>query len=218
MKNLNFLLFCLTSIFLFSCNKKSEKKLIVKENVSANQKNIDSIELTKLTRQVYEWHNMKPTDDFPYEYNEKGDSIFIGVDWEKYQNNIKLFKQTNYFSNAFLKRHNQIAKTLDISIKKADIAWRNINDGIPLWETGADNWCGCQDYNDEYWKTIVIDSLIINNNNAKFNWSLDKFSSHNYKITAKKENGKWKINKLDGFKYFYSVEEYDKMMKTKNQD
>ncbi len=165
----------MTSIFLFSCNEKSEKKLIVKENESANQKNIDSIELTKLIRQVYEWHNMKPTDDFPYEYNEKGDSIFIGIDWEKYQNNIKLFKQTNYFSNDFLKRHNEIAKTLDTSIKKADISWRNINDGIPLWETGADNWCGCQDYNDEYWKTIVIDSLIINKNNAKFNWSLDEY-------------------------------------------
>lgn len=218
MKNLNLLLFCLILIFLFSCNEKSEKKLNVKKNESVNPKNIDSIELTKLIRKVYEWHNMKPTDDFPYKYNEKGDSIFIGIDWEKYQNNIQLFKQTNYFSINFLERHNEIAKTLDKSIKKADKAWRNSNDGIPLWETGADNWCGCQDYNDEYWKTIIVDSLVINNNYAKFNWSLDKYSSHNYKVTAKKENGKWKINELDGFKNFYSVEEYDKMMKTKNQD
>ena len=218
MKNLNLLLFCLTSVLLLSCNEKSEKKPIVNENESVNQKNIDSIELTKLIRQVYEWHNMKPIDDFPYEYNENQDSIFIGIDWEKYQNNIKLFKQTNYFSNDFLKSHNEIAKTIDASIKKADITWRNSNDGMPLWETGADNWCGCQDYNEEYWKTIVIDSLNINKSIANFNWSLDEYSSHNYKVTAKKENGKWKINKLDGFKHFYSVEEYDKMMKTKNQD
>ena len=78
MKNLNLLLFCLTSVLLLSCNEKSEKKLIVNENESVNQKNIDSIELTKLIRQVYEWHNMKPIDDFPYEYNENQDSIFIG--------------------------------------------------------------------------------------------------------------------------------------------
>lgn len=216
MKKLNLLLFCLTFILLVSCNEKSEKKLIVIENESANKKNIDSIELTKLIRQVYEWHNTKPIDDFPYEYDEKQDSIFVGIDWDKYQKNIKLFKQTNYFSNDFLKRHNEIAKTLDSSIKKADRTWRNINDGMPLWETGADNWCGCQDYNEKYWKTIVIDSLNINKSNANFKWSLDKYSSHSYKVTAKKENGKWKINKLDGFKYFYSVEEYDKMMKIKN--
>lgn len=38
MKNLYFLLFCLTSVLLFSCNEKFEKRIISKENESANKK------------------------------------------------------------------------------------------------------------------------------------------------------------------------------------
>jgi hypothetical protein len=208
------LLFCvLTFILLCSCNEKTEKKNIVLENEISNQKEIDSIEITKLTRQVYEWHNRISIEDFPYKFNEEHDSIFVGIDWKEYQKNIEVFKQTNYFSNEFLNKHKEIAKTLDSSIKKADIIWRNSNDGMSLWETGADNWCGCQDYNEKYWETITIDKLNINKSEANFNWSLDKYNSHSYKVTVKKENGRWKINKLDGFKYFYSIEEYDEMMK-----
>jgi hypothetical protein len=213
MKILNLQIFCFAIIMIISCTKKAEKKAIVKETKTVNQTNIDSIELTKLIRQVYEWHNTKTLDDFPYKYDERQDSIFIGIDWAKYQENRQLFKQTNFFSNDFLKGHKEIAKTLDSSIRKADITWRNINDGIPMWETGADNWCGCQDYPEKYWKILTIDSLKIDKGNADFIWTWDKDISHSYKVKAKKENGKWKINSLDGFKYFYTVEAYDKMMK-----
>ncbi len=213
MKKLILIFYSLIFISLVSCNEKAEKKIIAIENETSNQKEIDSIEITKLIRQVYEWHNTISIDDFPYKFNEEQDSIFVGIDWDKYQKNIELFKQTNYFTNEFLNKHKEIAKTLDSSIKKADIIYRNNKDGMSLWETGADNWCGCQDYDEKYWETITIDKLNINKSEANFNWSLDKYNSHSYKITAKVENGQWRINKLEGFKHFYSIEEYDKMMK-----
>ncbi|MBN8642000.1 MAG: hypothetical protein J0L86_09340 [Flavobacteriales bacterium] len=213
MKKLNLFFYCLTIIVIISCNYKEEKKLTVNENTSGKQINTDSIELTKLIKQVYKWHNEKTLEDFPYKYHEKQDSIFVGIDWDKYQDNIEYFKQTKFFSKEFLKKHKDIATALDTSIKRADISWRNINDGIPIWETGADNWCGCQDYPEKYWTMLTIDSLIINGNFADFIWTWDKSSSHNYKVIAKKEDGTWKINSLDGFKHFYTVEEYDKIMK-----
>lgn len=213
MKTILLSIFCVTAIILTSCDEKTSNKTTINEIIVANQTSTDSIELTKLIRQVYEWHETNEIDDFPYKYDNNQDSIFIGIDWEKYQDNIELFKGANFFSNYFLKRHKDIAKTLDSSIRKADITWRNINDGIPLWETGADDWCGCQDYPDNYWKLLTVDSLTVKENFADFIWTWDKNFSHTYKVTAKKEGGKWKINSLDGFKYFYRVEDYDKMMK-----
>lgn len=212
MKKLNLFIFYVAIILLISCNEKSEKKLIANENINIT-KNNDSIEITKLIREVYEWHETNGIDDFPYKYDEIQDTIFIGIDWKKYQDNIINFKEKNFFSNDFLKQHKEIASTIDSSIKKADIKWRNINDGIPIWETGADDWCGCQDYPDNYWKLLTIDSLNVKENFANFIWTWDKEYSHTYKVTVKKEGGKWKINSLDGFKYFYKIDDYDKMMK-----
>lgn len=212
MKKLNLFIFYVAIILLISCNEKSEKKLIANENINIT-KNNDSIEITKLIREVYEWHETNGIDDFPYKYDEIQDTIFIGIDWKKYQDNIINFKEKIFFSNDFLKQHKEIASTIDSSIKKADIKWRNINDGIPIWETGADDWCGCQDYPDNYWKLLTIDSLNVKENFANFIWTWDKEYSHTYKVTVKKEGGKWKINSLDGFKYFYKIDDYDKMMK-----
>ena len=100
----------------------------------------DSIELTDLVRNVYEWHMTVRLNDFPYKHEEPGDTLFVGIDWEKYNNNIKVFKQTDFFSQDFLDKHKKIALIVDSSIKKADKEWRNINDGIPIWDSNADDW------------------------------------------------------------------------------
>ena len=214
MRILNFLFVILLIILFFGCKENFQNNITSKDNAITNKSNVDSLELTNLVRQVYDWNMNNEIDDFPYEY--ENDSIFVGIDWDKYRNNIEIFEKTNFFSIDFLNKHNQIAKSIDSSIRKADLRWRNRNDGISLWETGANDWCGCQDYPDNYWKTLTIDSLLINKDIAEFVWTWDKQMSHTYRVKAKKENGKWKINYLNGFKYFYTTQEYDKMMKDKN--
>lgn len=216
MKILNFHFVILAIISLFGCKENSENNLISNESTNFSQSDVDSTELTILIRNVYNWHENNELEDFPYKYKEGQDSIFIGIDWDKYQNNIENFEKTNFFSIEFFNKHKEIAKNIDASIKKADLKWRNRNDGISLWETGANDWCGCQDYPDDYWKTLTIDSLVINKDIANFVWTWDKQMSHTYRVKAKKENGKWKINSLIGFKYFYTTQEYDKMMEDNN--
>lgn len=216
MRVLNFYFVILVIILIFSCNKKAENNIIAKDSTTINQSNIDSTELTNLVRLVYEWHMNSEIEDFPYKYEDERDSIFIGIDWDKYQNNTEVFKKTNFFSIEFLNKHKEIAKNIDASIRKADLKWRNRNDGISLWETGANDWCNCQDYPDNYWTILTIDSLVINKDNADFVWTWDKDLSHTYRVKAKKENGKWKINSLHGFKYFLTSQEYNKMMKDDN--
>jgi hypothetical protein len=201
-------------ILLFSCGGQKNKMSDETEK-NASSINIEKIELTALTRQVYDWHMNNRIDEFPYSYEEQQDSIFSGIDWVQYQSNINLIENTGFFASDFFRKHKTIAMTLDSSIKKADITWRNLNDGIPLWETNADDWCGCQDYPDNYWEFLRIDSLSIENDYAEFIWTWDPETnrdSHTYKLSAKRENGRWKISSLEGFKYYYSVEHYDKLM------
>lgn len=212
---------CLLIIFsiislLTSYSGQNNKDSTLSENkIAIGKLENDSLELTALIRLAYEWHMTMRLNDFPYKYVEPGDTLFIGIDWEKYNNNIEVYKQTDFFSRDFLDRHKRIALTLDTSIQKADIEWRNINDGIPLWDTNADDWCGCQDFPDKYWEKQTIYDLFISNGFASFYWTWDdqlKANSLKYKMTAKKENNKWKINSMEGFDYYYSVDHYDKLM------
>lgn len=216
MRILSLLVVCSTLFMFLSCEEKSQFKSLLKDDKNIKYSNSDSIELTNLIRKVYEWHETNHFEDFPYEFKSVNDSIFIGIDWDKYKNNIEVFRKTNFFTSEFLNKHKLIATTLDSSIRTADVKWRNSNDGISLWETGADNWCGCQDNPEKYWKKMTIDSLIINKEVANFVWTWDKELTHTYKIEAFKEKGNWKINSLDGFKHFYTFEEYSKMMKNNN--
>ncbi len=210
-KNYLLMALAIAILILVSCNGGKSTN---KENTS-ELANKDSIEITTLVRQVYKWHMTENLNDFPYEYEKPGDTIFVGIDWYEYNRNIEKFKKTNYFTDDFLASHKVIATNIDSSMKKADIKWRNINDGIPLWDTDADDWCGCQDFPDNYWEIITLDSLKVLNNFASFNWTWDKEPSdypHHYKMTAKKIGDNWKINSLEGFKYYGSVKFYDKLM------
>jgi hypothetical protein len=213
----NFLLLIL-SFTLFACcnatNSNSDEQTKVKN--THEKVNQDSIELTNLVRQVYEWHMTKRINDFPYKYENPSDTIFIGIDWDIYNRNVEILKNTQFFTDDFLSFHKSIALTIDSSMKKADIKWRNINDGIPIWDTDADDWCGCQGYPDNYWEIITLDSLKIGIDYASFNWTWDTVPTeypHYYKITSRKIENKWKINWMEGFKYYGTVKDYDDVLK-----
>jgi hypothetical protein len=201
--------------FLTLC-KGSKNPNGLESQQSKNQLANDSIQLTTLVRQVYNWHMTDRLNDFPYKFESSSENIFTGIDWDLYDQNIEIFKKTNFFTDDFLSSHKTIALNLDSSIKKADIKWRDMNDGIPIWDTNADNWCGCQDYPDNYWEIITLSEIKITNDSASFYWTWDAspiFAPHKYKMTAHKKGEKWRINSLDGFKYFGSVEYYDRIMK-----
>jgi len=201
---------------LISCSNSTKKNPNQVENkTSFKSENTDSAKLTNLIREAYQWHMKKHLAEFPYKYEKESDSIFTGIDWDKYNQNIELFKKTNYFTNQFLEYHKSIALRIDKSIKKSSVKWRNINDGITMWDSEVEDWCNCQDYPDKFWETLLIDSLKIKNNFASFNlnWKTpNKYESMNYKITAKKEGRQWKINSLEGYKYYGTVEDYNKIM------
>jgi hypothetical protein len=220
MNKVDFLLLVMViTIFASYVNPAISK---TKNKIDTNSKfEKDSIELTKLVKDLYKWHEKKyHTSGFPYKSNKPSDSIFIGIDWAAYSKNFEAYKKTNFFSQEFLERHKTIAKTIDSSIKQASIEWRNYNDGIPLWDIDADDWCGCQDYPDNYWQLITLYNLNFSNNTVTFFWTWDNRNENlkhpfSYEMRAKKEKGVWKISYMQGFKYYGTVADYYKMMSRK---
>ncbi len=177
----------------------------------------DSIALTTLVRNLYKWHEQNPDKvGFNLKFNSPTDSIFTGIDWQAYNKDSRAWKETGFFSNIFLKMHRSITLSLDSSIHQASAEWRNINDGIPYWDTNADDWCGCQDSPDNYWKLITIKKFTKRIDTARFSWTWDTIDLPHpflYEMQAIKENGFWKISYMEGFKYYRTVADYEKIIK-----
>jgi hypothetical protein len=204
-----------TAIFLTNCNNSVSLKPGEKEDKQTISKT-DSAELTTLVRNIYKWHMSKRSNDFPYKFSKPADSIFSGIDWYAYDRNIEDVNKTNFFSKEFITKHRKIALSIDSSMKQADIEWRNINDGIPIWDTDADDWCGCQDYPDNYWKTITLHEFSLRQDTLTFYWTWGNengIQANKYELKANKENGTWKISYMEGFKYYGKVADYNKTMK-----
>jgi|GEM_PF-717358 len=205
-----------TTILLTSCNNADASKSTDKGD-KQQIINTDSIELTTLVRNLYEWHETKyRKNGFPFKFTTPSDSIFIGVDWDAYEKDMEVFRKTNFFSNDFFIKHRAIALSVDSSIKQASIEWRNINDGIPIWDTDADDWCGCQDYPDNYWKKMILNNFKFTNDTVSFKWTWDdkeESQTHQYEMKAKKENGTWRISYIEGFTYYGTVAHYNKIIK-----
>lgn len=207
---------------------RAEAKTLSDNSLSANRPstrprvNPDSVELTALIRNVYEWHETKyPNYGFPLKVDTPSDSLFTGIDWAAYNKDYAAFKKTNFFSDEFLAKHRAIAVTIDSSIRRASVEWRNSNDGIPLWYSDSDDWCNCQDNPDNYWQRLTLSNLKLGDNTAVFNWTWDEKDGIEppfiYEIKAKKVNGTWKISYLEGFQKYGTVASYDERMKPTEQ-
>jgi len=209
-KNHIFVFFTTTFLFI-SCGGSIISKIA--DNVDKQSKNADSIELTTLVRNVYEWHETKfRRNGYPYKLNTPTDSIFIGIDWDAYEKDMDVFKKTDFFSKNFFETHKAIGLSIDSSIKQSSVKWRNINDGIPIWDTDADDWCGCQDYPENYWKTLTLSNFIYDNGIVTFFWTWENKNEKQYKMKAIKEDGKWRISYIEGFTFYGTATYYNTMI------
>ena len=175
----------------------------VSKPLTQNDKNIDSIEITTLIRNLYKWHDSEMNHpltrivDFP---TTATDSFYTGIDWATHQKRLMILENTNFFSKDFIKTYNHIALQIDSFIKinknKVDIFH------IPDFDSDADDWCGCQMYppNSKYWETIMIKEFVDCGDSASFKWDWIPSRGDLYPVKTKKENNIWKVSFLDGFK------------------
>ena len=183
-------------LLLFGCNQTNNKTTSLTEQTSSIV-SVDKENLQKLVRRLYEWHETKSShNDFdPIADNQ--DSTYIGLDLKKHEQRLTELKQTGFFANQFLDNYNKIAITINKGLKSKTIEWQ-VGD-LPPFGNDANPWCNCQDNPDNYWQTMTINKIAIDNYTATFTWTWgDNFE---YKVKAIKQNDNWKITYLQGFDF-----------------
>lgn len=159
----------------------------------------DKQEIESLIRKAYQWIETKNnSSDFDPFSNKKGDK-YIGLDLAAHKKRLEAMKKTNFFSQQFLDNYNKIALKIDSNLKNKKTEW--LVGELPPFGNDANPWCNCQDYPDEYWKTMAVNNLKVENNKASFYWTWSWKGDFKYKTSVVKENGVWKIASLEGFNF-----------------
>ena len=168
----------------------------------------DSTELLTLVKNVYKWQlTQHKTNGFPLKITMENDTLISGIDWDTYRVEMQKLRLTGYFSEKFFSAHQSIALNIDSSIQQTDKKWRKPN-GISIWETNSDDWCNCQDYPDDYWKSITINHFNPSKEVVSFFWTWNNDNDKQYEMSAVKEKGTWKISYIEGFKSYNTVAGY----------
>jgi hypothetical protein len=188
-------LLTLFSIFiLFACTTAVKTAVEEEKQVPTSSKPEEE-DLLKLTRNLYDWHETKSSmRDFEPISDEK-DSAYVGLDLEHHKKRLTELKQTGFFAAEFIDNYNNIALSIDNTLKNKKMDW--LVGDMPPFGNDANPWCNCQDNPDNYWKTLTIKDFEIENNVATFNWTWG--NDFNYTIKAIKAGDEWKITYLQGF-------------------
>jgi len=191
-------LFILFSLLLLTVFQPSNAGFLKDKKDSFYFKN-DKQEIEILVKKLYEWVETKNSNnDFNPLANKKGDK-YIGLDLNSHKKRLEELKKTNFFSQQFLDNYNKIALRIDSNLKTKKIEW--LEGDLPPFGNDANPWCNCQDYPDNYWKTMTINHLKIENDKASFDWTWSWKGDFKYKVKTVKENGVWKIASLEGFDF-----------------
>ncbi|HTI57406.1 hypothetical protein [Mucilaginibacter sp.] len=170
-------------------------------NLPISKANDDSIQLTKLVRAMYKWHETDTTRAGGFSPVKKNprDTFYSGIDLNANNNAVTKLQATGLFANDFLDDYRKIAERMDKELHDGSSSWAEGE--LPSFEDDVDEWCNCQDYPDNYWEKLTLTNIRLNKSEATFKWTWgDGFY---YKTKAKKENNVWKISYLEGFDMSY---------------
>ncbi len=186
----------LLTLFLNACNSEKETS-----NVANSEENeiatttTDEEQLEQLVRMVYEWDETNSTQQDFMPIADAEDIAYIGLDMDLHNQRVTELKQTGFFTASFIENYHQLALAIDEGLKTKKLEW--IVGELPSFGSNANPWCNCQDYPDDYWKTMTIKVMNLENNTATFTWTWGE--DFEYQVKAIKENDQWKISYLQGF-------------------
>ena len=200
MRHTTFLIILLLGISLLGYGQRGSKNTQAKADTISDTNN-DKAQIEKLVKQVLKWHDINGIyTGFETNYNPK-DSMAIGMNLDTLKNELNELRKSDLFDKEFIDNYNKIVLKIDEKIKKSkDYAWQNGD--MPSF-AGADPWCDCQNIPYENpWDKIVFKFLSIDKENADLTWTWGNSiwsKDFNYRVKAKKTNGKWRISYLQGF-------------------
>ncbi|MCH5720090.1 hypothetical protein [Niabella hibiscisoli] len=158
----------------------------------------DSLDLLALTRKLLQWSEEESKQaDFEPRLANTTDTVYAGIDFNAHHQRLKELAQTGIFTHSFKVNYNKIALAIDKEVKNRALIWET--GALPPFGNGANPWCNCQDTPDNYPAKIWIMHLSFKNDTASYNWSWG--DGLVYHMKALREDGKWKIDYMEGFDY-----------------
>lgn len=188
-------------LLLTSCNK-TEKTTEANDELTAPLSEMegvirtnDSLEITELLKNMYKWHAKDElVGDFDTFLAHPDDTIYAGIDQQAHQKRIKTIKESNFFTDAFVKNYDNIAKTIDTELKKGNAKY--YVGELPPFGNESDPWTHSQDSADDYWKIFSLSKITYTGDTIDCIWSWKDYA---YSFTLKKVNGNLKIDRMEGF-------------------
>ncbi len=172
--------------------------LKTKDNSALSTISQDSITLTTLVRNVYEWQqkSLKGVNDFDIKKVDPADTVYKSIDWTKHNNILNKLKRSGFFATEFCENYQNIALQIDTALKSGTAVWPE-GELPTIGGYEADPWFSAQDFpDDNYWERMTLANIQVEKNSASFKWNIA--GDYNYLMKAKKENGTWKISYMQG--------------------
>jgi len=156
-------------------------------------------EIEKLVKDMYHWVENTPDSNGFRPFVK--DSLVVGYDPIGQSLYTKSLRDSGYFSQGFLDNINSIYRTQDKLLRSGKVEWYD-NEMSPF-HGDANQWCNCQD---GALSDITLHFEKVEANTAAFYWNWEVYddpswANHHYHIRTVKENGKWKIDYMEGWDY-----------------
>jgi hypothetical protein len=219
MKNIRLLTLIIGLIFLGCTQKKESNDSTIKQtdSVSATVVSNDKEEILNLIRQTLNWANSKNSIDLLPALSDSKDIAYVGFDLKKHRKNLDKLKKTNFFTSEFIDNYNKIILTLDKKLRNKEFDEWSVGEFQTFsFANDVDPWSLNQDVpydNPNLWNLIDVEIINLESDKGELVWKWGKpelntapgWKEFRYKFRVAKENGKWKINYLQGFDFEESI-------------
>lgn len=164
-------------------------------------------EIHLLIINVLVWSHSNSINLTPPEIVEN-DTVFKSFDTEQLSKNLVILEKTGFFTYGFMANYENIIETLDKKLKNGDFGVWSGGEYPPFsFDSDVDPWCMCQD--NFAWDEVETEVIQLDDKKGELYWRFGGIKPENdpnwkdfkYKFKVAKENGKWKIDWMEGFDY-----------------
>lgn len=208
------LLTIISAITFLSCDNPGDTTVANEPSgfVQGNDIENEAVEIQTLVKQMLNWAETSGDINLLPLLHDNENSLYVGIDMNRFRVTLTQFRQSGFFADEFIDNYSRIITTLDSQYKSGVIEPTDIAEMPPItFAMEVDPWTLCQDApydSPTLWDNITIEIKTITDTQADFVWKwgglgVDEqagWKDFSYKATAIKENGKWKVSYLDGFR------------------
>ncbi len=211
---LSSLLIIISALTFLSCDGRGDTTVANEPTAFVEQTDIvgEEEQIQTLIRQMLNWAETPEGVNLLPLLHDSGDSLYIGIDMDKFRVTVTQFRETGFFADEFIDNYSRIITILDSQYRSGKIEPSYVGEIPPItFATEVDPWTLCQDVpydSPTLWDNVTVEIKTITDNQVEFVWKWGGlgvnehagWKDFSYNARAVKENGKWKVSYLEGFR------------------